>query len=326
MSDRRRGLAGRRGACRVWRAAAFAGALLLFGPLAAQAMSTADYRSLVAGAATTLAQLPEDDAAGRAAALDVVARTVGAVDVVELPNGDTVRPANPPLRAALAAGDVARVQRQLVALADALERAAAGRAAAPDAERQLAEILARPEFRPPTPNPLDRWLQPLKEQVDRLWRRLLYWLSAQTDSPVHPLWIGAAVLIVAAVVSVLVGAFGGNVVAGARVVAAGPPPGPRAGTSRARAEALAASGDYRAAVHELYLATLLHLDERQSLRFRPSLTNREHLLRGEVAPGLAAPLEALVEGYDRFWYSGTACTTDEWQRFRALTDAAWNAP
>ena len=282
MSHRRRGVAGRRPACRVWCAAAFAGVLLLFGPLAAHALSIADYRSLVVGAAATLAQLPEDDAdrPGRGS------RRGGAHGGGRRRGGATrrrhVRPTNPPLRAALAAGDVARVQRQLEALADALERAAAGRAAAPDAERQLADILARPEFRPPTPNPLDRWLQPLREQVERLWRRLLYWLSAQGDSPVHPLWIGVAVLIVAAVVAVLVGAFGGNVVAGARVVAAGPPGGRATGTSRAHAEALAASGDYRAAVHELYLATLLHLDERQSLRFRPSLTNREHLLRGEV--------------------------------------------
>jgi hypothetical protein len=326
MSARRRDFGGRPRGCRIFHAAAFAGALVLFGPLAAQAMSVAEYRTLVVGAAASLAQLPEDDAAGRAAALATVERTVGAVDVVELPNGGTLRPTNPPLRAALAAGEVDRVQRQLEALADALEWAAAGRPVPLDAERQLADILARPEFRPPAPNPLDAWLQPLREQAERLWRRILYWLASQGDSQVHPLWIGAAVLIVAAVVAVLVGAFGGNVVAGARVAAAGPPPGPRAGTSRARAEALAASGDYRAAVHELYLATLLHLDERQSLRFRPSLTNREHLLRGEVAPALAQPLGALVEGYDRFWYSGTACTAAEWQRFRALTDAAWNAP
>jgi hypothetical protein len=217
------------------------------------------------------------------------------------------------------------VRRQLEALADALEWTATGHPTPPDAERQLADVLARPEFRPPAPNPLDRWLQPLRDQVERLWRRFLYWLASQGDSQVHPLWIGVAVLIVAAVVAVLVGAFGGNVVAGARVAAVASPTGPRAGTSRARAEALAASGDYRAAVHELYLATLLHLDERQSLRFRPSLTNREHLLRGEVAPALAQPLSALVEGYDRFWYSGTACTVAEWQRFQALTDAAWNA-
>jgi hypothetical protein len=78
-------------------------------------------------------------------------------------------------------------------------------------------------------------------------------------------------------------------------------------------------------VHELYRATLLHLDERQALRFRPSLTNREHLLRGEVAPTVAEPLRALVEGYDRFWYSGTTCTAAEWQRFLALTDATWSA-
>ena len=84
---------------------------------------------------------------------------------------------------------------------------------------------------------------------------------------------------------------------------------------------MAAAGDYRAAVHELYLATLQHLDERGLLRFRPALTNREHLRHGRVAPALLAPLTTLVDGYDRAWYSGAACTADDWRRFRSLADA-----
>ena len=93
---------------------------------------------------------------------------------------------------------------------------------------------------------------------------------------------------------------------------------PTAAASRARAQDAAASGDFREAVHQLYLATLLHLDERGLLRFRPSLTNREHLTTGNLAPGLAPVLTPVIEGYDRLWYGGIPCTADDWARFRAL--------
>ena len=300
----------------VWCAAAFAGVLLLFGPAAAQAMSVAEYRTLVVGAAASLAQLPEDDASGRAAALAAVERTVGTVEAVELPNGDTLRPTNPPLRAALAAGEMRRRRREWRRLP---MRCNGPRPAAPP--RQETPSASWPTFsrgpsfgrRRRTPHP---GCSPPPQQAERLWRRILYWLASQGDSQVHPLWIGVAVLIVAAVVAVLVGAFGGNVVAGARVATLAPATEPRASTSRARAEALAASGDYRAAVHELSgdavapgRAPVFALPPQP----RPTAST---CCAERSAPALAQPLGALVEGYDRFWYSGTACTAAEWQRFR----------
>lgn len=296
-------------------------AALLLGGRPAHAETLEEYSARVDGAVALLAAVPEGDSAAEASVLAEVERQLGTIESVQLPGGTTVRLANPPLRAALANGDSAAVRAQLAALQDALERAQASRPAPADASDRLAAILARPEFRTADPPPWDRLLQPLRDQWERLWRSLAHWLAGRGEGGIDLIWVLPALLVVLGVGAVLVGAFGGSVVASARVAA--PTPGHRAAAreTRARAEALAAAGDYRAAVHELYLATLQHLNERGLLRFRPALTNREHLRHGRVAPTLLAPLTTLVEGYDQAWYSGAACTADDWQRFRALADA-----
>jgi hypothetical protein len=294
---------------------------LLLGGTPAHAETLAEYTALVARAAALLAAVPEDDGAAEASALAEVERQLGAVESVQLPGGTTVRLANPPLRAALASGDSAAVGAQLAALQDALERAQTTRPAPADASDRLAAILARPEFRTEEPPPWNRLLQPLRDQWERLWRNLAHWLASSGEGGIDLIWALPALLVVLGVVAVLVGAFGGNVVASARVAASAPGHRAAARETRARAEALAAAGDYRAAVHELYLATLQHLDERGLLWFRHALTNREHLRHGRVAPALLASLTTLVEGYDRAWYSGEVCTADDWRRFRALADA-----
>ncbi len=82
--------------------------------------------------------------------------------------------------------------------------------------------------------------------------------------------------------------------------------GDKAATSAAqavgRAQQLATAGDYRSAVRELYLATLLLLDERGRLRFDHALTNREYLKAAGREPALAAALAPVVETFDRIWY------------------------
>ncbi len=294
---------------------------LILGGAPAYAETVEEYRAVVAHAADALAAVAEADSAVQARALADVERELGAVDRIELPDGQTLGLADPGLHAALASHDLSGVRQQLAALLDGLDRAQASSSAPPDAAARLAAILARPEFRVPEPSVWDRLVQPLRDLWERLWRQVAYWLAARGRGDGNPAWIALAVLVVLGVGAVLVGAFGGNVVASARV--APPAPGRRvtARETRARAEALAAAGEYRAAVHELYLATLQLLDERRLLRFRPALTNREHLRRGQVAPALLGPLATLVEGYDQAWYSGEACTAADWQRFRALADA-----
>src|SRR5262249_16811228 len=175
----------------------------------------------------------------------------------------------------------------------------------PDAAARLAAVLDRPEFRAQEPGPLDRLTRPLREAWEHLRREVLArLLEATRDGGENLALVAVGVLVLLAVGAVLAGAFGAA--AGARRAAAPAPrraPPPAAAT-RARALEAAAAGDYREAVHQLYLATLLHLDERGRLRFRPSLTNREHLTAGHVDPGLAPVLAPGIEGYDRLWYGG----------------------
>ena len=290
-------------------------------------LSTAEYRAVVDRALADSSATPDGTDPQPTPGPAPAAAAVSAVQAVRLTDGRLVAIANPPLRAAQAAGDADRARADLAALLAALDEAAAARTPPPEAAARLAAVLDRPEFRAQEPGPLDRLLRPVREAWERLRRELLARLLQATRGGGENLaLVVVGVLVILAVGAVLAGAFGGSVVAAARAATAPPPERPTAAATRARAQGAAAAGDYREAVHQLYLATLLHLDERGLLRFRPSLTNREHLTAGHVDPGLAPVLAPVIEGYDRLWYGGIPCTADDWARFRALADPAWSAP
>ncbi|HLH23984.1 MAG TPA: DUF4129 domain-containing protein [Chloroflexota bacterium] len=306
----------------------------------ARAASPAEYRAAVASALAAVEAADTADEAARAAVLARVAVLLPAELQVDLGDGRSLTVADPALRAALAAGNRDAARAQLTALLAALDAAAAAQPPPADAEARLAAVLARPEFQPPAPGPLTRLLQPLLarleaplrpvralwESVQLAWERFWRWVAAHFEPGTGggPGWVFLALggLVALGVAALLVGAFAGNVVSGAQVAAARAGARPSAAAMRARARALAEAGDYRAAVHELYLATLLALDERHQLRYRPDLTNREHLVAGHASPGVAATLEPLVAAFDRLWYSGTPVSADDWARFVPLADAA----
>lgn len=310
-------------------------ALMLVAGLAwapsARAIPLPEYRAVVAAAlaaAERAVEAPEPERAALLAAIDHDLARVGQIEDVA---GRAVAIGNPPLRAALAAGDAAAVLAHLRALLAALDDAAARPPPPADAQARLAAVLARPEFQPPPPPWWERFLGPLLRPLEEAGERLLRTLLARRSGEVGAEWralflvlgVGAALGFGA----VLAGAFAGNVVRNARLAPERHAPGQHAPATRARALQLAAAGEYRAAVRELYLATLHHLDARGVLRFRPTLTNREHLAAaGALEPPVAAALAALVETYDQLWYSGAQCGPDDWGRFVALCDAAWRLP
>lgn len=89
-------------------------------------------------------------------------------------------------------------------------------------------------------------------------------------------------------------------------------------TSRAalsHAQKLAAAGDYRSAVRMLYLATLLLLDERGSLRYDKSLTNREYLRAVKNEPAVADALQPIVETFDKTWYGFENVTPEQFGEY-----------
>ena len=75
-----------------------------------------------------------------------------------------------------------------------------------------------------------------------------------------------------------------------------------ASTALKKAHTLSAGGDYRSAVHYLYLSTLLLLDERDILRYDRTLTNREYVKDLRRFPRLARTFQDVVSVFDRVWY------------------------
>jgi hypothetical protein len=80
-------------------------------------------------------------------------------------------------------------------------------------------------------------------------------------------------------------------------------------------------GDYRNAVRQLYLATLLLLDQRGKLRYDPTLTNREYLRQTSNDPRTAAALAPIVETFDRTWYGLEPISKSEFDAYRARVEA-----
>lgn len=76
------------------------------------------------------------------------------------------------------------------------------------------------------------------------------------------------------------------------------------------------SGDYRNAVRQLYLATLLILDQRGKIRYDPTLTNRQVLHQTSNDPRTTAALEPIVETFDRVWYGFEPLTPREFDAYR----------
>ena len=83
-----------------------------------------------------------------------------------------------------------------------------------------------------------------------------------------------------------------------------------------RAEQLAGAGNYRAAVRQLYLSTLLLLDERGRLRYDRSLTNREYLRAVANTPLIADALRPVVDTFDSIWYGFAPINTREFEAYR----------
>lgn len=88
--------------------------------------------------------------------------------------------------------------------------------------------------------------------------------------------------------------------------------------ARRRASGLAASGDYRNAVRNLYLSALLTLEQNGLVPHDRSLTNREVLRRMSAKHPVHGRLEPVVDTFDDVWY-GVHEPDD--QTYRSYTQA-----
>jgi len=87
-------------------------------------------------------------------------------------------------------------------------------------------------------------------------------------------------------------------------------------TALIQAQRLASQGDYRTAVRQLYLASLLLLDERGVLRYDRTLTNREYLSAVKNEPKTQSALEPIIDTFDRTWYGFGAVDQAEFEKYR----------
>ena len=85
----------------------------------------------------------------------------------------------------------------------------------------------------------------------------------------------------------------------------------------AEAEALARSGDLRAAIRKGYIALLVELGDRNVISLAQYKTNRDYLRAVSNVPQLHSPLKRLTESFERHWYGFAEATQNDWQDFRA---------
>ena len=204
--------------------------------------------------------------------------------------------------------------------------------ATPEQLAALQEILARPEFQPTGRSALDRLLDPVRAWLRSLLLDLMAWLDSLFDSmgddggdAVSYIVIGVGVVVLIGVAVMLRRLMRGTLADDEAVSEVGRSGPPRAGDELARARALAGAGDVRRAVHHLYRAILLRLDERDHLPFDGTLTNRELVPRLTTDPALADPFAELVARFDRLWYGQADCSAEEYAAFAALGERVWQA-
>ena len=83
------------------------------------------------------------------------------------------------------------------------------------------------------------------------------------------------------------------------------------------AEALARSGDLRAAIRKAYIALLVELGDRRMISLAQHKTNRDYLNALRSVPQLHSRMRGLTDSFERHWYGFAQATPNDWQDFRA---------
>ena len=82
------------------------------------------------------------------------------------------------------------------------------------------------------------------------------------------------------------------------------------------AEALARSGDLRAAIRKGYIALLVELGDRKLISLAQYKTNRDYLRSVSSHPQLHSRMKNLTDSFERHWYGFAQATPTDWQDFR----------
>ncbi|RKH41067.1 DUF4129 domain-containing protein [Corallococcus sp. AB050B] len=92
------------------------------------------------------------------------------------------------------------------------------------------------------------------------------------------------------------------------------------------ADALAAKGEYREAVRNLYLALLSRLHRDGAIHYDETLSNWDYLRAFRGRPEVKAPFRELTRRFDFAWYGNVPVGADGYTEFRAITAPLLAAP
>lgn len=303
------------------------GVLLLFllllsaNQTAAQADSVtlSEYRNLLSETRAAL-----DDETWQEETVEGLAAQWSAIEHVVAPDGTRLAVDHAALVRQLQAPepDVEAIRARL----DALEtvwsrwpRREFDRTSGQEAQSQLQEILARPQF---------QWPQEGPTLWQRIWERLLRFLfnlfpdSLDGGRPLGALLAGLGGLLLLAVL-LYVGhtLFAAVSPSSEHSEDAAAHPDVTSDRALREAESLSQQGDYRMAVRYLYLSALLILDERDLIAYDRTRTNREYLRTISHRPELASTLREVVDVFDRVWYGFRSLDQSTYAHYEAQVQA-----
>ncbi|MFS8085316.1 MAG: DUF4129 domain-containing protein [Acidobacteriota bacterium] len=328
----------------------FALGVMLMSLAAASAATLAEYRRRVSEGVTAVQQLQlAHNDLDRQATLTRLRSLLPAKETVLL-EGQTIAVDNSWLHDALDEYEksfggqrhgnevLAHIGERLLALGQRLDEKKGTSAAGKDEEKgRLAEILRRPEYN----KEVDEG-----SAIGRLWDRFLRWLSSliPKTKPIErgsSTWISgvAQILVIAlgvAVVGFLVWKFlprylrnrpkkkpkrETRIVLGERLE-----PDQTAADLLAQAEALARSGDLRAAIRKAYIAFLCELGDRKVISLAQHKTNRDYLNSVREKSSLHATMRGLTNSFEVHWYGFVAPGENDWNDFRQKYQQALKMP
>lgn len=277
-----------------------------------QAITLAEYRARLAEVEADLARLPADELSP---SVDALFRTTQAqlstIEQVTLPAGGTVFLS--PLFGEIDSGG-AEITLETMALALARVRLVIEQlegATHDDTAARLAlleQVLARPEFNPQPSlwQQLRRWL---RDWLDWLFPQRTPGASTGLAALMAELITWALALVGAVMLALLLsywlqgllGTFVADAEARRRLDAGEDLP-LTADAARSEANRQAQIGNFREAVRHLYLSMLLTLEEKGTIRYDRSLTNREVLAQIQRDDSVRAHLQPVVDTFDDVWY------------------------
>lgn len=282
----------------------------------------ADYRRAVAQSLDLVERAANESiAAQRAPLLKQAADLLGAIHVVATDTGEPLTVNNANLIADLnnAAPELDRVKNaraRLQSLRAALDDLP--RAANETDRAKLRDILNRPPFKTnAVENPLNQLLQQISAWLERLLGNAVTGVFNLRD-----VILLFGFILIAGILVYFMHGLAINLAPEAQAPTDDSAETPLTATSAfAHAQQFTKQGDYRSAVRQLYLATILLLDERGLLRYDRALTNREYLRAVAREPQVLAALQPIVETFDRTWYGFESISREDFEAYQKQVDA-----